>query len=91
MPRYARKSTSKTFHRKSGYRKKYVRTNKRSIARVHKRINYLSKRVAGECFKYTITPASFSNTTITGGSGSVPNYTASNNSQILYNIVSGTP
>lgn len=93
MPRYARKPTSKTFRRKSGYRKKYTRTNKRSIARVHKRINYLSKRLAGECFKYTITPASFSNTVITGGVGgsNLPNYLATNNSQVLYNIVSGTP
>lgn len=78
-------SSSKRFNRSRRF------ITKRTDVKLSRRISALSKRVAGECFKFTITPANFSNVTITGGSGSVPNYTPVINNQVLYNITSGTP
>ena len=84
MPRYARKSTSKSFHRKTGYRKKYARTTKRNIYRLSKRISAVSRRVAGEVCKFESTPSYFSNSTVTVGTSMTRN-------SPLKTIVSGTP
>ena len=84
MPRYARKSTSKSFHRKTGYRKRRYGTYKRSIARVNRRISAVSKRVAGEVCKFESTPSLFSNSHVVVG-------TSSEIQRPLQTISSGVP
>ena len=84
MPRYARKSTSKSFHRKTGYRKKYARTTKRNIYRLSKRISAVSKRVAGEVNKFESTPNYFSNSSVIVG-------TSATTQNPLNSIASGVP
>lgn len=93
MPRYARKSTSKSFRRKTGFRKRYNRTTKRSIYRLNKRISAVSRRVAGEVCKFESKPTDFSNTLITynPGSTSATNITLSAWNYPLNTITSGTP
>lgn len=91
MPRksYARKTT-----RKSGIRKRYTRTYKRSIARVNRRINALQRRVAGEVEKFELTPDSFTNTLLSYGSVSgsqQSNITPTFNNKTLNTISSGVP
>ena len=69
MPRkYARKTT-----RKIGTRKRYTRTNRRSIARIYRRINAVSKRVAGEVCKFESYPSMFSNSTVVVGTSKTDN------------------
>ena len=70
MPRksYARKTT-----RKVGTRKRYTRTNRRSIARIYRRINAVSKRVAGEVCKFESYPSMFSNSTVVVGTSKTDN------------------
>lgn len=94
MPRYAR-TTKRTF-RKSGYRRKYAKTNKRAIARVNRRVSAISRRLAAETCKFESTPDMYSNTVITGipypASGTTQFYYISGAQQLpLTTITSGTP
>lgn len=84
MPRYARKSTTKSFRRKTGYRKRFNRTTKRSIYRLSKRISAVSRRVAGEVNKFESNPNYFSNSLVVVG-------TSSANNTPLLSINSGVP
>ena len=68
-----RKSYAKKSFRKSGYRKKYVRTNKRTVARIYRRINAVSKRVAGEVCKFESYPSMFSNSSVVVGTSKTDN------------------
>lgn len=89
MPRKYAKSTKKFSRTKRTYKRynRYRRTGYRILAR---RINAVSKRVAGEVCKFEITPDIFKNTLLTPGTGSVPSYSPSTVSTLL-NINSGEP
>lgn len=79
-----RKAYAKKSFRKTGYRKKYHRTNRRTIARVYRRINAVSRRVAGEVCKWESTPNMFANSLVVVGTSSTPQTP-------LNTITSGTP
>ena len=89
MPRKYAKSTKRFTRTKRTFKRynKYRRTGYRILAR---RINAVSKRVAGEVCKFEITPDVFSNTLLTPGTGSVPSYTPST-VNTLTTITSGEP
>ena len=89
MPRKYAKSTKRFTRTKRTFKRynKYRRTGYRILAR---RINAVSKRVAGEVCKFEITPDLFSNTLLTPGTGSVPSYTPST-VNTLTTITSGEP
>lgn len=89
MPRKYAKSSRKISRGKRTY-KRYNRYHRSTYRTLSRRISAVSRRIAGEVCKFEITPNVFSNTLLTPGSGSVPNYTPST-VNTLTTITSGTP
>ena len=84
MPRKSYAKSSKRFSRTKRTYKRYNRFHRTGYRTLAKRISAVSKRVAGEVCKFEITPNSFTNSTVTVGTGIVNNHP-------LNTITSGTP
>lgn len=89
MPRTNVRSTKKLSRSKRTYRR-YNRYRRSAYRTLSRRISAITKRVAGEVCKFEITPNIFSNTLLTPGTGTVPNYTPST-VNTLTTISSGVP
>lgn len=82
MPRYAKSSRKISKSKRTyGKRRSY---NRSSLRRVYRRISAVSKRVAGEVFKYEMTPTNFSNSLVVVG-------TSNTTQKPLDTITSGQP
>ena len=82
MPRYARKAKKSTSTKR--IYKRYNRYHKSGLRRVYRRINAVSRRIAGEVCKFESTPNLFTNSLVIVG-------TSSTTQNPLTNITSGTP